>query len=136
MILPPKSEVSLPILLSLSTSFLPVSCPYLAAVPDLNISQNHGTSADKYPAPELRVPVTAALPRPAESHPVEKGAVVADDRSLAEHYPGGVVDHHALAHNAPGVYVHPEYFGHPTLDGESQCFPLFLPQDVRDAASL
>lgn len=67
---------------------------------------------------------------------MEKGAVVADDRRFAEDNARGVVDHNPLAHDASGVYVHAEDFGHAALDGQRKRLPVLLPQYVSDAARL
>lgn len=110
--------------------------PHLAPVPDLDISQYHGTRTDQYPATQLRVSVPAALPRPPQSNAVQECAVIAHDGCLSEHDARGVVDHHALSDDTAGVDVHAEHFRHPALDGQSERFPLLLPQNVPNAAGL
>ena len=67
------------------------------AMADLDIAEHFGAGADQHAAADFRMAVADLLAGAAERHALQDRHVVLDDRRLADHQAGGMVEEDALA---------------------------------------
>ena len=67
------------------------------AMPDLDIAEDFGAGADHHSITNFRMPVAGLFAGAAKRHVVQHGDVVPDDRGLAHHETGRVVEENAPA---------------------------------------
>jgi hypothetical protein len=74
-------------------------------------AQHGRVRPDGDPFAQCRVPVTGVLPRAPYGDAVKQGTVIVNNRGLADHDSGGVVDHYSAAELSARVQIHAEGFG-------------------------
>ncbi|WVZ17532.1 hypothetical protein V8G54_010514 [Vigna mungo] len=99
----------------------------LCTFPNLNISQNCSTSANKHPIPNLGMPVTTNLASPAQCNMVQNGYIVPNHRCLPHHHPSGMIKQNPLPNPRRRVNIHRKHISNPRVQCQCQRPPRLPP---------
>ncbi len=106
------------------------------AIADLDVAEHDRMGADQHAIADLGVAVFIGLAGAAERDALKDGAIVADDRGLADDEAGGVIEHHALADPRGGIDVDLEDLARAALEVEREILAAGVPQRMCEAVRL
>ncbi len=103
---------------------------------DLDVAEDFRPGPDKHAVAHLGMSVAGLFASAAERHLVQHGNVVLDDRGLAHHHAGGVIDEDSLADPRRRMNVDPEYLGGAALQIKRQRLAPVSPEPMRGTICL
>ena len=101
-----------------------------------DIAEDFSPGADHHARSDLRMPVPALFPGPAQRHRVQDRDVVADHRRLSHHQSGGVIEEDARPDPGAGVNVGLEHFRGPALQIQREIALAVGPEPVTEPVGL